>query len=81
MVGHWGYNLGFNYHRFINLYRVGVFIAITGDEGLPSITKQTQLINNDELNKPMMKQAVISLVPLIFFGHLIQAPMKIEWHV
>jgi hypothetical protein len=55
--------------------------AITGDEGIPTITIQTQLINNDELDKPMMKQVVVSLVPLVFFGHLIQAPMKIERHV
>ena len=81
MEGHGWLDLGFNYHRFINMYRVGVFKAITGDESPPTITMQTQMINNNELNNPMVEQATVSLLPLKLFRHLIQGTMKVERHV
>jgi hypothetical protein len=64
MQGYKRLRLGFNYHRFINLCRVSAFKAITGDESPPIIAVQIQMTNNDELSKPMVEQAVVSLVPL-----------------
>jgi hypothetical protein len=55
MEGHRWLGLGFIHHRLVNLDRVCVIETITSDESSPAIIVQTQVINNDKFNKPMVE--------------------------
>jgi hypothetical protein len=81
MEGHRGYNLYLTHHRFVNLYRVRILETIPSNENAPAIPVQTQMINNDKLNKPIVKQATVSLVRFEHFRHFKQAMMKIKGHI
>jgi hypothetical protein len=71
MEGHGWPSLGFNYHRIVNLDRVRVIETIPSNEISPAITMQTQMMNNDKLNKPMVEQVTVILLHFKPFLHFI----------
>ena len=75
------YNLDLAHYKFVNLCGIRILETIPSNKIAPTIPMQTQMIDNDKLNKPIMKKDTIGLVSFVLLRHFKQDTMQTIGHV